>query len=394
MNVQETRVVVVLTALDLEYDAVRRHLTDVHDHVHAAGTRFEVGTVIGSGCRIALALVGKGNQAAAVLAERSIAEFRPIGLFFVGVAGARRASILLGDVVVATHVYAYHGGTSEDDGFRARPRVWEVPHALDQLARYVHRSGSWARGLPSDDAGPVKVHFAPIAAGEVVLQSRTSQHAEWIRDHYNDAAAVEMEGAGVAHAAHLNASLPVMLVRGISDMATAEKQATDRAGWQPRAAARAAAFAVALASAFATSDPEDSLGRRRDRPEATPEERNVKMTQQNIARDHATVGAQIGHLNGGMHVNGGIPPRTDLVAELDQLRNLLRAAQRSGRLDEATFSAAGTELDTANACLPLLNDEKRSKALVALKRLRGLVGDVADLTTKVVAAIALVNGMA
>jgi hypothetical protein len=34
-------VVVTLTALDLEYDAVRRHLTDVRDYVYPVGKRFE-----------------------------------------------------------------------------------------------------------------------------------------------------------------------------------------------------------------------------------------------------------------------------------------------------------------------------------------------------------------
>jgi 8-oxo-dGTP diphosphatase len=41
-------------------------------HQHAQGIRFEVGRLEGGRCRIALGLVGKGNQSAAVLAERAI----------------------------------------------------------------------------------------------------------------------------------------------------------------------------------------------------------------------------------------------------------------------------------------------------------------------------------
>ncbi|WP_431919535.1 hypothetical protein [Nonomuraea jabiensis] len=33
--------IVILTALDLEYQAVRGHLTDPRVHRHTAGTRFE-----------------------------------------------------------------------------------------------------------------------------------------------------------------------------------------------------------------------------------------------------------------------------------------------------------------------------------------------------------------
>ncbi|GIJ80107.1 8-oxo-dGTP diphosphatase [Micromonospora phaseoli] len=219
-----TRPVVVLTALDLEYNAVRERLTKVAPHVHPMGTRFERGTVTGGSCEIILGLVGKGNHPSAVIAERAMTEFDPEAVIFAGVAGALWPSVGLGDVVVATHVYAYHGGTSESDAFRTRPRVWEIPHACDQLARHLERERGWARGL----AGEVpQVRFGPIAAGEVVLDSASSPEAKRIRDHYNDALAVEMESAGVAQAAHLNRSLPAVVVRGISDRADGTKVHTD-----------------------------------------------------------------------------------------------------------------------------------------------------------------------
>lgn len=118
--------IVILTALDLEYQAVQEKLVDPRPRRHPQGTRFEVGRLAGGRCPIVLAHVGKGNQAAAVLAERAINTFAPAALLFVGVAGALHSHVALGDVVVATHVYAFHGGTSEDDGFKSRPRVWET----------------------------------------------------------------------------------------------------------------------------------------------------------------------------------------------------------------------------------------------------------------------------
>lgn len=41
--------IVILTALDLEYQAVRRHLTDLDVRRHPAGTRFEVGRLAAEG---------------------------------------------------------------------------------------------------------------------------------------------------------------------------------------------------------------------------------------------------------------------------------------------------------------------------------------------------------
>jgi nucleoside phosphorylase len=175
--------------------------------------------------------------------------FRPPALLFAGVAGAVKDDIHLGDIVVATKVYAYHGGKDEDDGFLARPRAWDAPHELDQLARYIARTASWTRLLAPTcrDREPV-VHFKPIAAGEVVLNSRDTPLARQLHRAYNDAAAIEMESAGVSQAGHLNRSLPVLTVRGISDKADGAKRTTDEADWQSTAAAAAAAFVVTLAA--------------------------------------------------------------------------------------------------------------------------------------------------
>jgi adenosylhomocysteine nucleosidase len=238
--------VVVLTALDLEYDAVRAYLTDVETMLHHAGTVFEVGRLRGTPLRIALAVAGEGNQAAAVLAERAVAAFAPGALFLVGIAGALRRDLSLGDVVVATRVYALHGGKEDASGLLARPCAWAAPHHLEQLARHVARSSWWRLALPPLPGPPCAVHFGPVAAGEVVLASRTGALTEHIRRHYNDAVAIEMESAGVAHAAHLNRAVPALTVRGISDRADEDKATTDAAGWQRTAACHAAAFSAAL----------------------------------------------------------------------------------------------------------------------------------------------------
>ncbi|GAA4944137.1 hypothetical protein GCM10023238_07650 [Streptomyces heliomycini] len=80
--------VVILTALNLEYQAVHRKLAGAQVHRHERGTLFEVGTVQGTSCRVALGLTSKGNHSAAVIAERAVQEFSPVAVLFVGVAGA------------------------------------------------------------------------------------------------------------------------------------------------------------------------------------------------------------------------------------------------------------------------------------------------------------------
>ena len=95
--------IAVLTARNLEYQAVRERLVDLAVHRHPAGTRFEVGRLRDGDCRVALVLVGKGNHPAAVLAERAITEFDPAAVFFVGVAGSLS---VIQDVGPRTLVYS------------------------------------------------------------------------------------------------------------------------------------------------------------------------------------------------------------------------------------------------------------------------------------------------
>jgi nucleoside phosphorylase len=370
--------VVMLTAINLEYEAVRARLAGVQVHRHARGTRFEIGTVRGGACRVALGLVGKGNQSAGILAERAIEEFSPVAVLFVGVAGALWDTTQLGDVVMATQVYAYHGGTSEDDGLKARPRVWETTHAISQLASHISRTGDWL-GEAQAGAGMPKVHFGPIAAGEIVQNSRSSYEARWIRQHYNDALAIEMEGAGVAQAGHLSAS-PVAIIRGISDRADGTKSTSADGNWQPRAAANAAAFAVRLAEELIT------------------EREHTAMQQDNTARNAGSVsnvasgqvGIQAGHVTGSNVWISATPQESapiDLAAELAVFREYLLRVHTTGRIDAETYEAAQAELDIASKALKTETPESKNSFVLALKRLRGLIADVTDLATRIAALL-------
>ncbi|MCX4470170.1 5'-methylthioadenosine/S-adenosylhomocysteine nucleosidase [Micromonospora sp. NBC_01655] len=378
--------VVILTALNLEYEAVRDQLIDLRVRRHPAGTRFEVGRIDQSDCRVALGLVGKGNHPAAVLAERAMAEFSPAAVLFVGVAGGLWPNIQLGDVVVASKIYAYHGGTSEDDGLKARPKAWEIPHEADQIAHHVARSTAWRRGLPAGST-PV-VHFGPIAAGEVVQDSGISEQARWIRQHYNDAVAIEMEAAGVAQAGHLNRALPVVVIRGISDHADGSKAASDGQNWQPKAASHAAAFATALVRELIIDGPTGQPGSA-DR-DGSP---TMHMSNRNIASGNAHVGVQAGQIYGNVTVGAGTERPIDLAASIADLRTHLKQAHLDGQLDEETYAAAESELDAATECASAGTPEKKSGLMVALKRLRGLVADVAELAARLAAVIAVVRDM-
>lgn len=224
--------VAILTALPLEYNAVLTHLADVERLKHPRyGTRARRGRLPGTPWYVALVDMGEGTLTAATLTERVLSWLEPEAVLFVGVAGGLKDDIDLGDVVVATKVYAVQGGKQTPDGFMDRPEAWRASHELEQAAREALRG---------------KAHFKPIAVGDVVLADADSELAARIRTSYNDAVAIEMESSGVANAVHLAGQAGALIIRGISDKANAEKSTADAEGSQPRAAANAAAAAVAV----------------------------------------------------------------------------------------------------------------------------------------------------
>ncbi|MFG2675810.1 purine phosphorylase [Streptomyces sp. NPDC048445] len=376
--------VVILTALNLEYQAVRQKLASPQMHRHERGTRFEVGTVQGTAHRVALGLTSKGNHSAAVIAERAIQEFSPVAVLFVGVAGALWDATRLGDVVVASHVYAYHGGTSEDDGLKARPRVWEAPHGISQLAAHLARLDDWADSA-SGHADSPQVRFGAIAAGEVVQNSRISAEANWIRRHYNDALAIEMEAAGVAQAGHLNGA-PVAIIRGISDRADGTKNSTDDRSRQPQAAANAAAFAIRLAVELAAEQEEITMPREDRFRSADPFGRPVSNTAHN-----STVGIMAGSVTGSsVHMNTAPQEsgQVNLIAALKGFRENVGRHHAEGALDEDTYREALADLDSALQSAEEKTLDSSMRATMTLRRLRGLVADCPALLAELVPLIA------
>lgn len=389
---EDQDLVVILTALNLEYQAVRRRMAGPQVHRHERGTRFEVGTVQGTSCRVALALTNKGNHSAAVIAERAIQEFSPAAVLFVGVAGALWETARLGDVVMATHVYAYHGGTSEDDGLKARPRVWEAPHGISQLGSHLARVNDWADDTPGHERAP-QVRFGAIAAGEVVQNSRISAEACWIRQHYNDALAIEMEAAGVAQAGHLNGA-PVAIIRGISDRADGTKSSVNDHSWQPRAAANAAAFATRLAVELVGERKQVAMARA-DKARSTERlEDHVSNTAHG-----STVGVMAGSVkdsNVSVNSNKGptaVDPR-GLVVELDGFRLHLMRHHAEGALDDDTYREALADLDSARRAAELSTPESAKGAVMTLKRLRGLIADCPALAAMLAPLVVAAGGLA
>jgi nucleoside phosphorylase len=239
----------ILTALPVEYLAVRAHLTDLHEETHPKGTIYERGKFAADGSTwdVGIVEIGAGNPGAALEAERAIAYFNPDVILFVGVAGGIK-DVALGDVVASTKVYGYESGKAEET-FRPRPEVGLSSYGLEQRARAEARKTDWLQRLSAAPSSSPKVYVAPIAAGEKVVASIESEVFQFLRSNYGDAIAVEMEGFGFLDAARANQQVSALVIRGISDLIYNKTEA-DKEGYQKIAANHASAFAFELLAKY------------------------------------------------------------------------------------------------------------------------------------------------
>jgi len=234
---------VILTALEVEYQAVRSHLGEIQERTHL-GTVYETGRFPAAApiWRVSVAEIGPHNPGAASAAERALSYFKPSVILLVGIAGGLK-DVAIGDVVCATKVYGYESGKETPDGFRPRPIVFNTSAALLSRARAEKRR--WNREARALSVlTTFRVFDGPIAAGEKVVASSLSSTAILLRENYSDALAVEMEGVGFLAAAHASQAA-CMVIRGISDLLDRKSEA-DAIGSQEIASHNAALIAFRM----------------------------------------------------------------------------------------------------------------------------------------------------
>ena len=244
---------VILTAIPLEYNAVKIHLTHLEELIHPKGNVYEKGIFKGEyhDWEVGIAEVGAGNNTCAMQTERAINYFDPEVIMFVGIAGGVK-DLNLGDVVAAEKAYGYESGKVAKSGFLSRPIVGMSSYEIFERAKADAKKQDWKLRLPKAHRKKrLKVITKPIAAGEKVVSEVRSEVYGLIYHSYNDTVAVEMEGSGFYTACHANGNIQFLIVRGISDLLS-NKSETDAQGYQEIAARNASAFAFEVLSKYKT----------------------------------------------------------------------------------------------------------------------------------------------
>jgi len=235
---------VILTALDVEYLAVKRHFLNLKEKSHKSSiyeiAKFETNKIIWTIC---LAKAGRGNSKTGIMTERVINYFKPNLVIFVGIAGGIK-DVVIGDVVAVDKAYDYESAKISPQ-LLTRPEIGMSSYAILERAQKVADNVNWKKRikhLNSKYSDP-KIVFRSIATGDKVITSRKSNVFKLIVSRFNDAIAVETEAGGFYQAIRANEGIISLIIRGISDMID-DKAKTDSKGCQEIAADYASAFMI------------------------------------------------------------------------------------------------------------------------------------------------------
>ncbi|MDO6596592.1 hypothetical protein Q4512_06675 [Oceanihabitans sp. 2_MG-2023] len=219
-------VVIILTAINEEYMAVRSHLNNIK-RINKDDTIYELGIFELAGNIVAEVVIrecGPKNNIAAQETERAINNFLPDCMFYVGIAGSRKVNdFKVGDVIYPEKIYSYEAGKSEENSFSARPDLGTGSYAVSEMAKIERNKDDWKNLIKGGfDTEKIKANLGIIASGEQIVEHYDSHIGQVLTKYYNDTSAVEMEGFGFAKAAERQgrskSKMLVGVVRGISDI--------------------------------------------------------------------------------------------------------------------------------------------------------------------------------
>ncbi|MCO6360657.1 5'-methylthioadenosine/S-adenosylhomocysteine nucleosidase [Roseivirga pacifica] len=224
-HIESLPTIVILTAIQEEYDAVRQFLKEVVE-VDQDDTTYEAGIFTMYDKDIAKVIIrecGAKNTIAAQETERAISNFKPDAIFFVGIAGSRKPNdFSIGDVIFPKEIYSYEAGKAEKDKFMARPDLASSTYTLTEIAKKERRKDEWKTLIKNGWDTKVKADLGIIASGEQLIEDYESEVGKILTEHYNDTSAVEMEGFGFAKAAtrqgRSSGNMMIGVIRGISDI--------------------------------------------------------------------------------------------------------------------------------------------------------------------------------
>jgi len=212
---QDRRRVVLVTASDDVYDALRGSLEGPFALREIRGTLYETGllpTERGT-WEASLVRIEPGMASAGLELDRAGTALGPEAVVFVGL-GAGRGTVRPGDVVVAEWVIDHQSAKETAQDILPQGRTHRAGYRMIQYARHLARSERWSGA--ASDAGAPRAFVGLVATGPTLVGDDTSRTAVLLARHAHDALLVDTEGHGFLHGAYLNPRLDVLVVHGVT----------------------------------------------------------------------------------------------------------------------------------------------------------------------------------
>ncbi len=193
----------IIGAMDKEVDALRRQMTNLEEK-QAGFSRFTVGDLWGE--RVCLAQCGIGKVHAALCAQAMITGFHVSAILNIGVAGALRPTLGIGDAVVADSAVQHDVDTTpigDPLGMVSGPNIVHFP-CDPQLSAMLRQA--------AEEAG-LRWEAGAIATGDQFIVGVERKNG--LAGAFG-AAACDMEGGAIAQCCY-EMQVPYAAVRCISD---------------------------------------------------------------------------------------------------------------------------------------------------------------------------------
>ncbi len=219
----------IIGAMELEVTRLTAAMADPQTK-KVAGMTFYKGKI--SGCEVVVVRSGVGKVNAAVCTQILVDHYSVDSIINTGIAGGVGRDVKIGDVVLSTDT-VHHDVDAVGFGYPVGviPQMEISTFVADKEMLAIAKAAY--ESIPSTDT----LHIGRILTGDQFISDAAKR--SWLLDTF-DGLCCEMEGAAIAHTAHLN-DLPFLIIRTISDNSDADS-VSDYPAFEKAAAERSAAL--------------------------------------------------------------------------------------------------------------------------------------------------------
>lgn len=219
----------IIGAMELEVEALKKNMI-IRRRVERTSMEFLEGTL--DGVEVVIVRSGIGKVNAALCTQILCDIFKVTHIINTGVAGSLKNEINIGDIVVSVDAL-HHDMDVRVFGYQ----LGEVPQmgrlAFEADEKLIQTAVTSCKEVNPD----IAVYQGRVVSGDQFISDK--QVKQSIIDNFQGFC-VEMEGASIAHAAHLN-HVPFVIIRAISDKAD-DSAEMDCPSFEKAAAAHSAAL--------------------------------------------------------------------------------------------------------------------------------------------------------